>query len=580
MAGRIGARRGDRSSARATPTPCRSRLNPLEPEPGFPAADPHRPGPGAVPGRLRRRRAVPAGAAARADPVLRGPRLGPGPRRATPSRAGAVPVPDARRPAAAPPRTWSSDIGYGKEVTADVRGFIDVRLRQPAPRHARPVLRGRPSRSTSPTCSGATSSSRSRTSATTRTRRSSWATVLIRIVEHLAAATAGATEPASCATSPSSRRRTGCCSAASGSPAAARGRAVRRPARRDPRVRRGHRRRRADPHQARPRRHQEHRAEGRAPAARPRRPRRRRRHHEPRRRRSPEYLVTLPPGRAAVFADGMDRPLLVAMPLGEERETARNATRAVAVTRRRSPACGAECQARPCTLREMTAARHLADDPRLVLWLELLTVAHLVGEAEPRPDDGLAAGALAAGRPAQAELRARSARASLGRRPLRRLGRCTTSLRPWRRTWPPGRRPGCSATACAATGARSSGRRAGSAGWTSSAPWGTRPCPRTPRIPRPRRGGNAAWSCGGRPRRAASRARAPPVDLAAVARHHPRWRPTARRGGHGAAQQPTRGGRPAHRRDRVPRDRQRLARAAPVPGRVDAAGTATSSRTA
>jgi uncharacterized protein len=99
-----------------------------------------------------------------------------------------------------------------------------------------------------------------------------------------------------------------------------------------------------------------------------------------------EYLVTLPPGHAAVFADGMDRPLLVAMPLGENRETSRNATRTVTPARRRSAACGAECQARPCTLREMSAARQLADDPHLVLWLELLTVAHLVGEAEPQPD--------------------------------------------------------------------------------------------------------------------------------------------------------------------------------------------------
>jgi DNA helicase HerA-like ATPase len=102
--------------------------------------------------------------------------------------------------------------------------------------------------------------------------------------------------------------------------------------------------------------------------------------------RQSEYLVTLPPGRAAVFADGMDRPLLVAMPLGEDRETARNATRAVAVARRRSAACGTDCQVRPCTLEEMSEARHLADDPRLLLWLELLTVAHLVGEAEPQPD--------------------------------------------------------------------------------------------------------------------------------------------------------------------------------------------------
>jgi len=100
-----------------------------------------------------------------------------------------------------------------------------------------------------------------------------------------------------------------------------------------------------------------------------------------------EYVVTLPPGRAAVFSDGMDRPLLVSMPLGEARETAAGASRAVQVARARSVACGAECGARPCTLREMTEAKLLADDPRLILWIELLTVAHLVGEPAPGPDE-------------------------------------------------------------------------------------------------------------------------------------------------------------------------------------------------
>jgi hypothetical protein len=82
----------------------------------------------------------------------------------------------------------------------------------------------------------------------------------------------------------------------------------------------------------------------------------------------------------------MDRPVLVAMPLSEDRETAAGVSREVRVARTRSVACGAECRSRPCTLREMTVARQLADDPRLILWVELLTVAHLVGEPEPRPD--------------------------------------------------------------------------------------------------------------------------------------------------------------------------------------------------
>src|SRR5207248_1536441 len=38
-----------------------------------------------------------------------------------------------------------------------------------------------------------------------------------------------------------------------------------------------------------------------------------------------------------------------------------------------------------CTLRELTTAKRLAEQPRLILWIELLLAAHLVGEAEPRP---------------------------------------------------------------------------------------------------------------------------------------------------------------------------------------------------
>jgi DNA helicase HerA-like ATPase len=101
--------------------------------------------------------------------------------------------------------------------------------------------------------------------------------------------------------------------------------------------------------------------------------------------RQSEYVVTLPPGQAAVFADGMDRPLLVRMPLGEDRESARDASRTVRFARTRSATCGSACQQRPCTLREMSEAKRLAEDPRLTLWIELLTIAHVVGEPEPDP---------------------------------------------------------------------------------------------------------------------------------------------------------------------------------------------------
>jgi hypothetical protein len=72
------------------------------------------------------------------------------------------------------------------------------------------------------------------------------------------------------------------------------------------------------------------------------------------------------------------------MPLNEHREDAAGATRLPRITQR-SVACGTLCRARPCTLREITTADRLADDPRLTLWIELLTVAHLVGEPQPEP---------------------------------------------------------------------------------------------------------------------------------------------------------------------------------------------------
>ncbi|MEY9861463.1 DNA helicase HerA-like ATPase [Catenulispora sp. GAS73] len=95
-------------------------------------------------------------------------------------------------------------------------------------------------------------------------------------------------------------------------------------------------------------------------------------------------LVALPPGQAAVFTEGMDGPVLAAMPLNEHREDAASAKRLPRITQR-SVACGTLCRARPCTLREITTADRLADDPRLTLWVELLTVAHLVGEPQPEP---------------------------------------------------------------------------------------------------------------------------------------------------------------------------------------------------
>jgi uncharacterized protein len=100
-----------------------------------------------------------------------------------------------------------------------------------------------------------------------------------------------------------------------------------------------------------------------------------------------QYLVTLSPGEAAVHADGMDYPLLARMPDGTAREAAPSFTvPPVSVIARRSATCGTACLAEPCTLGQMRAAQRAAvTDPRLTLWAELSVLAHLTGWGIPRP---------------------------------------------------------------------------------------------------------------------------------------------------------------------------------------------------
>ncbi|MEV5960597.1 ATP-binding protein [Kribbella sp. NPDC051952] len=97
-------------------------------------------------------------------------------------------------------------------------------------------------------------------------------------------------------------------------------------------------------------------------------------------------VVSLPPGQAAVFTDGMDRPVRVKVPYGEDREHRIKAGPTVATTGRRTPACGPSCQSRPCTLRDLSIAAEALDaNPRLTLWVELLTIAHVAGLPRPVP---------------------------------------------------------------------------------------------------------------------------------------------------------------------------------------------------
>ncbi|WP_198348236.1 ATP-binding protein [Plantactinospora sp. KBS50] len=96
-------------------------------------------------------------------------------------------------------------------------------------------------------------------------------------------------------------------------------------------------------------------------------------------------VVSLDSGQAAVFSDGMDRPLLVAIPDGRAAEATDGVTAPVdLLIDRRSMTCGRDCQARACTLAEMAAARRaLAQHPALALATELTVTAHLLNQPNP-----------------------------------------------------------------------------------------------------------------------------------------------------------------------------------------------------
>ncbi len=103
------------------------------------------------------------------------------------------------------------------------------------------------------------------------------------------------------------------------------------------------------------------------------------------------YLVTLPPGQAAVFTDGMDYPVLTAMPDGTDRESADvEPATAADLVGRRSVTCGSDCVESPCTLRQIREAQKiLQSDQILALWAELSVLSHLTGELMPVPQPAI-----------------------------------------------------------------------------------------------------------------------------------------------------------------------------------------------
>jgi hypothetical protein len=101
-------------------------------------------------------------------------------------------------------------------------------------------------------------------------------------------------------------------------------------------------------------------------------------------------VVSLRPGAAAVFADGMDRPLRIQVPFGGDRERAPEPAELLPppVARRRSAACGPACAGgRACTLLELRGADLLLeapDDAWLRVWTEAMVLAFLTNRPLPR----------------------------------------------------------------------------------------------------------------------------------------------------------------------------------------------------
>jgi hypothetical protein len=109
--------------------------------------------------------------------------------------------------------------------------------------------------------------------------------------------------------------------------------------------------------------------------------------------RQSRHVVSMLPGEAAAFADGMDRPLRIRVPYGGDRERAMDAGTArpdvpVQLAGRRSAACGVTCTGdRPCSLVQIRAAELLAaapEDAWLRVWAETYVLAHLTNRPRPR----------------------------------------------------------------------------------------------------------------------------------------------------------------------------------------------------
>jgi DNA helicase HerA-like ATPase len=98
-----------------------------------------------------------------------------------------------------------------------------------------------------------------------------------------------------------------------------------------------------------------------------------------------ELVVSFEPGVAAAAVDGMDRPVMVRVPLRDAHEADTDVVRRAPMLGPRSPLCAADCAAVPCTLRTINDNTHRSEDALVTLWVETVVVSFLIGEPPPLP---------------------------------------------------------------------------------------------------------------------------------------------------------------------------------------------------
>jgi uncharacterized protein len=96
--------------------------------------------------------------------------------------------------------------------------------------------------------------------------------------------------------------------------------------------------------------------------------------------RQSEAVVSFTPGMAALHVDGMDNPVLVSVDAANRTLESNAVPHLAPPLRMRSSSCPKDCATKLCTLDELIESTELSNDPRFVLWGEVVTLAHLMGE--------------------------------------------------------------------------------------------------------------------------------------------------------------------------------------------------------